>query len=129
MLSVMRVTGNEKLAERLPFSAGNCQGFWEHKVNLGEVSYSDAAARADFDKSCHGHKALAKVNKVRLQGEASWATGLNTLQITSLQVVPPASTAEEVQEWRLVVNGTFTDLHVWLKIFLGGKPFVNDYMC
>eukprot|EP00929_Paragymnodinium_shiwhaense_P032095 TRINITY_DN17855_c0_g1_i3.p1 TRINITY_DN17855_c0_g1~~TRINITY_DN17855_c0_g1_i3.p1 ORF type:complete len:1020 (-),score=169.29 TRINITY_DN17855_c0_g1_i3:353-3412(-) len=129
MLTVLTMTGNENIHERLPFSAGNCEAFWQHKVEQGEVSYANIAARAEFDKTCHGHKALAKVKKKSIQGEASWATGLNTLKIGSAKVIPPDDVSRDIQEWRLVLNGTFTDLHVWLKIYLHGKPFVNDYMC
>jgi len=122
---------NTRLHEKIPESAGDCQGFFEHRLRNGKAIY--ASPRSEVHKRCKGQKALAHMVKqnghTKMEVTAKWATGLNTLEIMDILITKPFNVSYYTQQWNLTVTAKFADLHVWLKVLLGEKEWVNDYMC
>jgi len=129
VLSVLLANANTKLQQKLPHSAGDCDALWQHRVATGKELYGDTDAESDFHKTCRGNKPLARVHKKVMNAEASWATGLSSLQLVDVHVMPPRNISAPSQRWTMALNGHFTDLHLWLKVKLGDKPWLDDYMC
>jgi len=124
-VEVMVPLVNTRMREKLPHSVGNCQALWEHEVKKG----ADASSYDNFMTGCRGQKALAQVHDQRLFGEATWATGIDSLEIMQLQVRPPINITHDTRRWNMTVSGRFTDLHLWLRVNMGDRELINDYMC
>jgi hypothetical protein len=127
---VLPVT-NTRLHQQFPESAGDCQGLWDHRVQNGKAIY--ASPRSEVHKRCKGQSPLAHMVKQNGHGKmevtAKWATGLNTLEIMDILLTKPFNVSYYTQQWNLTVTAKFADVHVWLKVMLGEKEWVNDYMC
>jgi len=129
VLQVSLPVVNQRLHGKIPESAGNCEELWLR-------SASKLMSRQDFDRRCRGKKPLAHVTHRRMSGEASWATGINSLEILDITLRSMDShkstgqnSSGSVQRWNLAITGHFKDLHVWLKVNIGNKPWIDDYMC
>lgn len=59
---------------------------------------------------------------------ARWIEGLDTVKLQELRITQPKNPIGP-QLWNLTLSGEFTGLHIWLKVMLGGKLWINDYMC
>eukprot|EP00928_Gymnodinium_smaydae_P004889 TRINITY_DN11678_c0_g1_i2.p1 TRINITY_DN11678_c0_g1~~TRINITY_DN11678_c0_g1_i2.p1 ORF type:complete len:1096 (-),score=179.93 TRINITY_DN11678_c0_g1_i2:128-3415(-) len=128
-MSAMDQTFNVQMQHKLPHSAGDCNAYWASRVQEGKELYGDMAAYKVFMKGCRGTKPLARVAEGSTSVEASWATGLNSLQVTGAKLNRPVNVSAVAQRWSLALSGMFTDLHIHMKVDLNGKPWVNDYMC
>jgi len=126
-LSVLLPLTNEKLSEKLPQSAGDCDKFWQERIETGEESFDGSYAQ--FQKSCRGKKPLGAYTKNGVTITAYWVTGLNSLEIADLTVRPPSDPRAAVQHWELTIAGQFTDLHLWLQVKWGKHELINNYMC
>jgi hypothetical protein len=127
-LSVLLPLTNRKLHERIPHSAGNCEALWQHRVQTGQELY--AGADVDFHRSCKGSsKPLATYTKKNLRVQASWVTGLDSLEIMDIEVPPPSRHSVQTEHWNLTLSGRFNDIHLWLKVVWGSHEFINGYMC
>jgi hypothetical protein len=127
-LEVLLPLTNTKLHEKIPHSVGNCEALWQHRIATGKELY--AGSDADFHSSCRGHsKPLAQYHKKGLLGEASWVTGLDSLEILDIEAPPPTIYSSTSEHWNLTISGVFKDLHLWLKVDWGRHEFVDGYMC
>lgn len=129
MMSIFVQTANIKLKEKIPQSAGDCESFWLSRVDSGKELYSDTERKRVFMLACRGNKPLANVNKGSMSGAAQWATGLDTLQLDTMEVQRPHNVTAVAQEWTAEISGKFTGLHVHMKVDLDNKPWFDDYMC
>lgn len=125
---------NEELHQRMPESAGDCRALWAHRLQTGQTFYPSTPS--DIHKACVGQAPLAQVDKEghgygHLKAAATWATGLNTLELVELRLDPPVpiNSSFGSERWTLSLRGRFTDLRVWMNVLVDEKPFVNDYMC
>jgi len=132
LLSSLVPATNEKLHRRIPESHGDCEALWQHRVDIGEVLYEGPGVPRGGQR-CTGNEPIAHMSQTRgsrtVNTTASWATGLNTLEIMDWRLLPPEDVTVSPQMWNMSVRGKFTDLHVWIKVLLGDKEWVNDYMC
>jgi len=112
-----------KIKGKIPHSSGDCAARWRQK-NPTALEVDEVAARSD----CQGHHAITKMNKNPVNVTARWIEGLNTLSFKELKIDQPTNNVGP-QLWNLTLSGEFTDLHIWLKVMLGGKLWINDYMC
>jgi len=126
-LSVLLPLTNEKLSEKLPQIAGDCDTFWEERIEKGEESFDGSYAQ--FQKSCRGKKPLGSNTKNGVTITARWVTGVNSLEITDMTVRPSVDPQTAVQHWEMTIAGQFTDLHLWLQIKWGKHELINNYMC
>jgi len=129
MMSASVPTLNLRIQDKIPKTVGSCDGFWAHSVQKGEVAVDDIDAHGKFMQTCRGKRAIAEVNKGTLYAEATWATGLDTIQIMQMQVHKPVNISNVTKNWIFNLDAKFTDVHIWLKATLGGKPWIDDYMC
>jgi len=119
---------NKELRNRMPESAGDCHAFWAHQVQTGHVL--DPSIPSEFQQACMGHEPLVQVDKHRdgfgrMKAAATWATGLNSLELLDLRIAPSSGS----QLLTISLQGRFTDLKVWMRILLDHNLFIDDYMC
>lgn len=126
-LSVLLPLTNEKLSEKLPHSAGDCDKFWQERIETGEESFD--GSYAEFKKSCRGKKALGAYTKNGVTITADWVTGVNSLEIADVTVRPPSDPRAAVQHWEMTIAGQFADLHLWLQVKWGKHELIYNYMC
>jgi hypothetical protein len=118
---------NEELKKMLPYAAGSCEDLWEFQSQPGQSLYSGDATAWKAD--CLGHHPLAETTEDSGMGEAmnvkaKWATGLDTLELTRFEVVPPTNIIGDSQRWTVQIGALFTDLHVYIKVMLGDEVFI-----
>merc|ERR1712107_937520 len=67
-----------------------------------------------------------------------WVTGLDSIKIQALKVLPPSDPTADSRKWRFIINAVFQKLRVWLKVDLVGsvmgrevfdKVWFDDNMC
>lgn len=59
-----------------------------------------------------------------------WATGMNTVEINQITVVPhPPPAGDALYHWALRVQGMFTGLQVWAKAKIKGSLVLDGYAC
>jgi len=131
VLSKILPVTNRHLHMKIPESAGDCEELWEHRIKNGEALY--AKPQSEVMRHCSGHRPLSHIKKrsghTNMEVTAKWATGLNTLEIMDILIMPPTNVTEITQQWNMTVTAKFSDLHVWLKVVLGDEEWINDYMC
>merc|ERR1712048_335539 len=85
------------------------------------------------DRQCAGSSPLVHVSQDSggrdIDAAALWVTGLNTLEVTDMKVLPPSKRTASPQQWNMTFSGIFRNVHVWMKVDVGGKEWVNDYLC
>merc|ERR1711966_43978 len=88
--------------------------------------------RGDTRRHCTGSSPLVHVSQEHagraVDASDLWVTGLNTLEVTDAKVLPPERPTSP-QRWHMDVSGIFRNVHVWMKVSVGGKEWVNDYLC
>jgi len=131
VLSTLLPVTNTRLHQQFPESAGDCQGLYDHRLQNGKAIY--ASPRSEVRKRCNGEAPLAHMVKqnghTKMEVTAKWATGLNTLELMDILIAKPFNVSYYTQQWNLTVKAKFEDVHVWLKVLLGEKEWINDYMC
>eukprot|EP00928_Gymnodinium_smaydae_P087701 TRINITY_DN71933_c0_g1_i1.p1 TRINITY_DN71933_c0_g1~~TRINITY_DN71933_c0_g1_i1.p1 ORF type:complete len:1063 (+),score=225.23 TRINITY_DN71933_c0_g1_i1:188-3376(+) len=122
-LQIMLPLVNGALGKRLPNSMGDCEALRKH---LAQQAWLQSAPRpADF--SCRGHAPLATKKTNGMETTAVWTTGMDTFTITSVRVLQP--TINDGQRWSLDIDGKFDQIRLWLRVMLGQRMWINDYMC
>eukprot|EP00928_Gymnodinium_smaydae_P020534 TRINITY_DN17934_c0_g3_i1.p1 TRINITY_DN17934_c0_g3~~TRINITY_DN17934_c0_g3_i1.p1 ORF type:complete len:1087 (+),score=121.49 TRINITY_DN17934_c0_g3_i1:41-3301(+) len=129
-------TINDGLSKKVPESMGDCDALAKHR--------SESHTTAKEVGKCVGHAPIANKTHQNLHITAKWITGLNSIRIQKIMVMPPKHppswSAPDVaeQRWNFIVNGEFTDLHIWLKVDLLTELFgkeifdnvwLNDNIC
>jgi hypothetical protein len=125
-LGVLLPLTNEKLRRKLPHSAGDCDQFWQQRVQTGQEPFE--GSKAEFHKSCRGKKPLGSYRKKSVVITAEWVTGVNSLKITDMTVHPPLNPSAAKQHWDMTIAGQFTDLHLWLNVKWGKRELINNYI-
>lgn len=113
----------QRTKKKLPHSSGDCISRWRQK-NPHATTVDTKAAHRD----CKGSKPLAQVNEDPVNVTARWIEGLDTLTLSELKITQPQSNVG-TQLWNVTLSGEFSDLHIWLKVLLAGKLWIDDYMC
>jgi len=130
-LSKLLPNANARLHAEIPESSGDCKALWEHRITNGKAMY--ASPPSEVHRLCRGEAPLVHQTRNRRQSSmevtAKWATGLNTLEIMDILILPPANITAYTQEWNMTIRAKFSDLKVWLKVLLGDEEWVDDYMC
>jgi hypothetical protein len=127
---------NMMLPKKLPESAGDCDALWEHRARIVNTSNALSIPR----DRCVGSEPLANKSVGGVGFAARWLTGIDTIKVTHILILPPKSVIG-IQNWRLRLSGQFGDLHVWLKVWLDNKQlselvqpliepvWIDDNMC
>jgi hypothetical protein len=128
VLQRFTIPANEELKKLLPFAAGHCEDLWQWQSSPGQVPVYHGG-QAAWKSDCLGHHNLAETTEDSSMGgkmniKARWATGLDTLELTSLKVVPPTNIINDVQKWTFEIGALFTNLHVYIKVLLGDEVFI-----
>eukprot|EP00928_Gymnodinium_smaydae_P017127 TRINITY_DN16538_c0_g1_i1.p1 TRINITY_DN16538_c0_g1~~TRINITY_DN16538_c0_g1_i1.p1 ORF type:complete len:1111 (-),score=82.45 TRINITY_DN16538_c0_g1_i1:45-3176(-) len=128
-------TINDGLYKKVPESIGDCKALEKHRQEKGESLEG---------KRCVGHKPVANQTYHNLHVEAKWVSGLNSIQLSKILVLPPKRPPKwsggdsADQRWNFIVNGEFTHLRIWLKVDLLTELFgkqifdqvwLNDNIC
>jgi len=122
-LEAMLPVLTHKAMSRIPHSSGDCIARWKQK-NPSSSFVDDAAAHVD----CKGEQPITHMAKEPVNVTARWIEGLDTVKLQELRITQPKNPIGP-QLWNLTLSGEFTGLHIWLKVMLGGKLWINDYMC
>jgi len=116
---------NKELSTKVPESIGDCGALRSYRQKAGITGYDHA--------KCVGNKELANKTTGSVHVEAKWITGLDTIRLTRLRLLPPQNPDAPSQTWNFDVDGELTDLHVWLKVALEStwisKVWFDDNMC
>merc|ERR1712151_1317689 len=106
-------------------SIGDCDALQAYREKKGIKGYEHA--------KCIGNKELANKTQGSVHVEAKWITGLNTIRLTRLELLPPEDPDAKTQMWKFDIDGQLTDLHVWLKVGIESswlnKVWFDDNMC
>jgi hypothetical protein len=131
MLEVYLPNANDRLQRWMPESAGDCDALTRYRTDHGMPA--PAKELKDQDRQCAGSSPLVHVSQDNggrdIDASALWVTGLNTLEVTDMRVLPPSKLSVSPQQWNMTFSGVFRSVHVWVKIDVGGKEWVNDYLC
>jgi hypothetical protein len=131
MLSVYLPNANDRLQRWMPESAGDCDQLTLYRTAHGMPA--PAKELKDQRKQCAGSSPLVHVSQDKggrdIDASALWVTGLNTLEVTDMKVLPPSKLNASPQQWNMTFSGVFKNVHVWVKVAVGGKEWVNDYLC
>jgi hypothetical protein len=141
-LSTLLPNGNTRLHRILPETAGDCEAYWDHvQAGLRQHLPIDSAAvllawdrnKNSTESRCKGHGPLAHKSShtglASVDATAVWLTGLNTLEITAVRVLPPSAEETHSKQWTVDVSGVLKDMHLWMKVLLDGKVWADDYLC
>merc|ERR1719230_1406152 len=110
---------SNKAQARIPHSSGDCIARWKQK-NPGLSYVDDSAAHKD----CSGEHPITKMAKNPVNVTARWIEGLDTVTFQELKITQPLNNTGS-QLWNLTLTGEFTGLHIWLKVMLGGKLWID----
>jgi len=131
MLEVYLPNANDRLQRWMPESAGDCDALTRYRTDHGMPA--PAKELKDQDRQCAGSSPLVHVSQDNggrdIDASALWVTGLNTLEVTDMRVLPPSKLSVSPQQWNMTFSGVFRNVHVWVKVDVGGKEWVNDYLC
>jgi len=131
MLSVYLPNANDRLRRWMPESAGDCQSLALYRAAHGMPDTANELK--DHEKQCAGSSPLVHVSQDSggrdIDASALWVTGLNTLEVTDMRVLPPSKLTDSPQQWNMTFSGIFRNVHVFVKVDVGGKEWVNDYLC
>lgn len=140
-MGYMQTYINDQLKANLPESMGNCQALRAYREKQG-------LSETNRDTKCIGDKDLANNTAGSVLFRAKWITGIDTMRVTRMELLPPSNEDASFQKWNFEIDGQLTDLHVWLKIGLsahawdslnafedvfdfgnGAKVWFDDNMC
>merc|ERR1711998_388115 len=95
MLASSVVYVNSKLADKLPASVGDCEGLAEVGRDHSDKMLSNNTTQVvNNGNKCIGDGPLVTKNSAAVSLKAKWITGLDTIKVTRMHVVPPDDTQD-----------------------------------